>query len=132
MNITVKRKWFSDKSCIGEMSIDGVFQCFTLERTEDDTGHDAIPVGTYGVRMTFSPRFKQAMPVLIGVPGRSEIRIHWGNDPDDTEGCLLVGTTRGVDFIGHSRDAFNEFMLALRNGMVGADPHVFITIEDAE
>lgn len=135
MILTIKRKWFTDKSSIGELSIDGEFQCFTLEdaeRFEKIHGETAIPCGTYEVRMTYSPRFKQAMPILIGVPNFEGVRIHWGNTADDTEGCILLGETRGHDFIGRSRDAYNAFMIQLRKGLAGAvdDGKVFLTIED--
>src|SRR5574343_476578 len=115
--LSVRRKWFSDRSTIGELHIDGEFFCYTLEdaeRMEKIAGETAIPPGEYEVRMTYSPRFKQAMPVLLDVPNFEGVRIHWGNTPDDTEGCLLLGTSRGVDFVGNSREAFNNFMVALR------------------
>jgi hypothetical protein len=132
MNITVTRKWYSDKSTIGELVMDG-FQCFTLEDAEHSekiSGETAIPAGEYEVRMTYSPRFKQAMPILLDVHGFEGVRIHWGNTADDTEGCLLLGTTRGPDFIGNSREAWNSFMVAMRKGVSGVEPQVYLTIED--
>lgn len=135
--LAVRRRWFSDRSTIGELRIDGEFFCYTLEdaeRMEKIAGETAIPAGEYEVRMTYSPRFKQAMPILLDVPNFDGVRIHWGNTPDDTEGCLLLGTTRGADFIGNSREAFNSFMVALRKLLAGGDGdgRVFLSIEDAE
>jgi hypothetical protein len=58
------------------------------------------------VIVTYSPKFEQDMPLIVGIPNRSEIRIHWGNLPQQTDGCLLVGLASGPDFIGQSRLAF--------------------------
>ena len=61
-------------------------QIDTLENTQY-----VIPAGFYRTRLTFSPKFKEVLPILDGVIGRSGIRIHAGNTIDDTEGCILVG-----------------------------------------
>ena len=50
-----------------------------------------IPAGTYELKVTWSPAFKRWLPLLMAVPGRSGIRIHAGNTPHDTKGCILVG-----------------------------------------
>ena len=49
-----------------------------------------IPVGTYPVLVTFSPRFKRMLPLIGNVPGRSGIRIHRGTKPEHSKGCVLV------------------------------------------
>ena len=49
-----------------------------------------IPVGTYPVLVTFSPRFKRMLPLIGNVPGRSGIRIHRGTKPEHSKGCILV------------------------------------------
>ena len=132
MEITVKRKWLNDISTIGELSIDGKFQCFTLEdveRHEKIFGHTAIPPGEYDFALTFSPRFNMKMPQIMDVPNFSGVRIHWGNDADDTEGCILVGKTRAPDFIGKSRIAYAELMQKLQPAF-DAGESIKITIED--
>jgi hypothetical protein len=54
----------------------------------------AIPVGTYKVSRTWSPKYKRMMALVHDVPGFQGIRIHAGNDDDDTAGCLLPGMAR--------------------------------------
>ena len=49
-----------------------------------------IPVGTYPVLVTFSPRFKRMLPLIGNVLGRSGIRIHRGTIPEHSKGCVLV------------------------------------------
>ena len=49
-----------------------------------------IPVGIYEVRVTYSPRFKRMLPLVMQVPGRSGIRFHRGTRPEHSKGCILV------------------------------------------
>jgi hypothetical protein len=52
MQITVKRLHKTDTSTIGELLIDGVFECYTLEDVERPVkikAETAIPKGTYKV-----------------------------------------------------------------------------------
>ena len=49
-----------------------------------------IPVGTYPVSVTLSPRFKRMLPLIGNVPGRSGIRFHRGTKPEHSKGCVLV------------------------------------------
>jgi hypothetical protein len=48
------------------------------------------------------------MPHIIQIPNRTLIMIHWLNDAAETDGCVGVGLTRGLDFIGSSRKAFEK------------------------
>lgn len=56
----------------------------------------AIPSGRYTVARTWSPKYQRMMMLLANVPGFQGIRIHAGNDDDDTEGCILPGLGRDV------------------------------------
>ena len=111
MKIEVKRLHRTDNSTIGELTIDGKFECYTLEDIERNVkikGETAIPKGTYKVIINQSNRFKRLLPLLIGVPNFEGVRIHAGNSNHDTEGCILVGQNRSVDYITKSRKAFDS------------------------
>lgn len=129
MELKLERKWKTAAATIGELAIDNRFQCFVLEDTIRVTkvyGQTAIAAGRYQVVITFSNRFKQEMPLLLNVPNFEGIRIHMGNTPEDTQGCLLLGESRGINFVGQSRVAYSKFLAKLRIGLK-AGP-VFITI----
>ena len=111
MKITVKRLHKTNTSTIGELLIDGVFECYTLEDVEREVkikSETAIPKGTYKIIINQSNRFKRLLPLLLNVPNFEGVRIHSGNTNHDTEGCILVGRTRGNDYIGQSRKAFDK------------------------
>lgn len=118
LNLLLKRTVHSDRSTIGELSVDGRIICYTLEDVEREAkiaGKTAIPKGVYDVTVTMSSRFKKLMPLIENVPGFSGVRIHSGNTAEDTEGCILVGLTKGVDFIGNSRIAFDRVFLKIHS-----------------
>ena len=109
MELKLIRKTFTDNSTIGELAVNGVFECFTLEdkvRPVKIKGETAIPAGTYEVAVTFSNKFQKFLPLLMNVPNFDGIRIHTGNTPADTLGCILVGQGKGADSISSSRLAF--------------------------
>ena len=118
MKIEVKRLHRTDNSTIGELTIDGKFECYTLEDVERYVkikGETAIPKGTYKVIINQSNRFKRLLPLLIGVPNFEGVRIHAGNSNHDTEGCILVGQNRSVDYITKSRKAFDSLFKKMQD-----------------
>jgi len=109
--LVLKRLEFSDRSTIGELWIDSSFQCYTLEDTVRKIKipkETAIPSGSYEVVITYSHRFLRRLPLLLDVPGFTHIRIHPGNKPDNTEGCILPGLVKGHNFVGQSIPAFDK------------------------
>jgi len=117
MDIKIKRLYKSENSTIGEMTVDGKWECYTLEDKERDVkikSETAIPKGTYKVIINQSNRFKKLLPLVLNVPNFEGIRIHPGNTNHDTEGCILVGRTRSKDFIGQSRKAFESLFAKMK------------------
>jgi hypothetical protein len=118
MNIEIRRKWETARSVCGEMWIDGKLFCYTLEpsrSTPVHAGHPCIPAGSYKVILTESPHLGYVTPEVLDVPGRTAIRWHVGNGPEDVLGCIAVGSEHTTDFVAHSRDAFNRLMVALHS-----------------
>ena len=67
--------------------------CLRIKGQEIATLENAdyiIPNGTYPIRVTWSPRFKRMLPIVLNVPGRSGIRFHRGTKPEHSRGCILV------------------------------------------
>jgi len=78
----------------GDWFIEGKWQCHTLEdelRENKVQAETAIPAGLYELVLEDSPRFGPDTITFKDVRSFSHIRVHGGNDDDDTEGCILVG-----------------------------------------
>lgn len=110
---------------IGKLYIDGEYFCDTIE--DKDRGLDismdieeikrikvfgktAIPTGTYKVEMTYSPRFKKILPLIVGVKGFEGIRIHQGNTADDSSGCIIVGQNKIVGKVINSATTLKKLL----------------------
>lgn len=94
MKIKVNRIYKGETYTIGKMYLNGEYFCDTLEdavRPIKIPNETAIPAGIYKVIVTYSPKFKRDLPLLIDVPNYTGIRIHNGSNKDHTSGCILVG-----------------------------------------
>jgi len=123
VRLELKRREFTDKSTVGSLYVDGVFECFTLEDVirapgVKVQGQTAIPYGEYRVTWERSPRFSKIAgrdfftPRLHDVPGFEGVLMHSGNTAEDTEGCIILGRTylaSHPDFVGESRAACAAF-----------------------
>ena len=123
MRIELVRIAFKDTYTIGKLYVDDTYFCDVLEdkdrgldssMTESEIlekkvkGQTAIPTGHYVINITYSPKYKRMMPLLLDVKGFSGIRIHSGNSSKDTEGCLLVGKNKQVGKVLESRDTYQR------------------------
>lgn len=140
MKLDLHRGDATDVRTIGTLMLDGQWECFTLEDPVRDIApngdgkvmHEtAIPAGTYDVVITYSERFKKDMPLLVGVPHFTGIRIHAGNTAEDTWGCILVGKAVSNDELkrGTSKAAYDQLFTKLSAAKVRGE-HVSITITD--
>ena len=128
---TAKRKDYT----IGALNIDDEYFCDTLEPAWRDLkqkhkvkGRTAIPEGRYPVVITWSPKFGQWLPLLLHVPQFTGIRIHAGNTPADTAGCILPGLNRKK---GHVLDS-TRYVALLKRRIVEAKDRgegVWITVK---
>lgn len=105
MNLTLKRLNLTPNYTEGELYVNGVYFCKTLEDTNRDLnkngqfdnnekkvyGETCIPYGKYKVILSYSPKFKRELPEILDVPNFQGIRVHRGNKISDTLGCVLCG-----------------------------------------
>ena len=113
-----------------------LYFCDTLEPTWRDyangaykvKGRSAIPEGRYAVVISWSPKFKQWLPILLGVPKFEGIRIHAGNTSEDTEGCILVGRNLIVGQVVDSRIWLHRLKQKIVEAKGRGEP-VWITIK---
>lgn len=115
MKIDVYRIFETDRSITSRLTVDGQQFCFALEPSRFKPvhpGHPCIRAGIYKVVLTHSPHLGYVTPELLDVPGRTSIRIHKANRPEDLLGCTAVGETHGPqpDWVGESKVAFERLM----------------------
>ncbi len=122
MILTLQRITFTAESTEGEIYVDNdpAIFCYTLELpNKDGLPGSCIPQGTYPIVLAPSPKFELSndpwvrryaglMPHAIQIPNRTLIMLHWGNDPSETEGCILVGLSEDNNFVSSSRAAFEK------------------------
>ena len=114
--------------------------CDTLEPTWRDyehgaykvKGRSAIPEGRYAVVISYSPKFKAWLPILLGGPEFNKqwqgIRIHMGNTVKDTQGCILVGRNQRVGEVLESRKWLYELKQKIIEAKGRGEP-VWLTIK---
>lgn len=111
MKITVDRFKSDDDATVSNISVDGAVVCFGLEdeyREEKLAKETRIPAGEYTVGVRTEGRFHgnysrkfpdmhRGMLHILDVPGFTYILIHIGNTDENTDGCLLVGLSAGLN-----------------------------------
>ena len=142
MKLKLKRTFFADKYTIGKLYIDDVYFCDTLEDTNRDLnkngkfdgnetkvyGSTCIPFGVYTVLLTLSAKFKRELPLLVGVPDFAGVRIHRGNEPSDTLGCILVGENKIKGKVINSTP-YEEKLVQMMKAAKGRGETISITIK---
>jgi len=142
MELELTRSVKTNKSTIGELTVNGVFECFILEDKDRGLRKDmpiselivmkvktrtAIPTGRYEIVVSFSDKFQKMLPLLLDVPAFAGIRIHPGNTDANTEACLLPGRTKSPDMIGISRVAFTALFDKIKAAL--QREKIFITVK---
>ena len=132
MELRLERKYRNNNYCIDKLYINGKYFSDVLEdpdRGLTDTmsleeikkikikGNTCIPYGTYNITITYSPRFKKNLPLLNNVKGFDGIRIHSGNKPQDTEGCLLPGFNKVKGRVIDSRVTTDKLIAQIQQAL---------------
>ena len=132
MELRLERKYRNNNYCIDKLYINGKYFSDALEdpdRGLTDTmsldeikkikikGNTCIPYGTYNITITYSPRFKKNLPLLNNVKGFDGIRIHSGNKPQDTEGCLLPGFNKVKGQVIDSRVTTDKLIAQIQQAL---------------
>jgi hypothetical protein len=108
MDLTLYRQVFDSTGIYGVM---GDFQTLEHAYPGQPTGWvPKVPPGAYVCVLYPSPKRGYEVWMLKDVPGHDHIEIHRGNFNHDSDGCILIGTTRIEGGIGGSKDAFEKFM----------------------
>lgn len=142
MKLRLERKYRCSNYCIDKLYINNEYFSDALEdpdRGLTDSmsleeikrikikGNTCIPYGTYNVTITYSPRFKRNLPLINNVKGFDGIRIHSGNTPQDTEGCLLLGFNKVKGQVIDSRVTVDKFIKTIQE-VLNKGEKVTITI----
>lgn len=128
MELKLIRKVFTEHTTMGDLFVNGVYECHILEDKDRELtqsmsigdinrakvyGKTCIPYGKYRVIITKSESFSTKaghdvyLPLIMNVPGYSGIRIHKGNTEFDTYGCLLPCKIYQGDKGYNSTEAWN-------------------------
>lgn len=144
MKLFLKRKFKGDKYTIGDLYIDEVLFCNTIEDKvrnlpafcpntpkwvkcnckEKVYAETAIPAGTYNVILEVSSKFKKVLPQIQNVPHFLGVLIHSGNTEKDSAGCIIVGKNTVMGKVLESKVTLTALMEKLEQ----ADS-ITITIE---
>ena len=127
---------------------DMIFDAHTLEdehRAYKVAGETCIPAGLYEIKMRredspltkkYQDRFKWFTYhlQLQDVPDFNYVYIHIGNTEENTDGCILLGSTANVNtkvkgFIGGSTGAFQAFYEDVSEWL-GQGDKVYIEVRD--
>ena len=151
MELRLERKYKKERYTIGNLYVDGVWFCNTIE--DRDRGlrqylplsvnqkrkiknETAIPTGRYRVTLGVkSPKMSQRpaynfcngyVPRLVNVPAFDGILIHIGNTEKDSAGCIIVGENKVKGKVINSTETFKKLYDVLKS----AEDNIYITIEE--
>ena len=129
--IVINRLKVYSGSIIGELIVNGVKLCYTLEKPWwwNQESASCVPNGRYPATLRYDKSDGWRIQ-LVGVPKRSGIQIHVGNYPTQTEGCVLVGTSYAPNAVINSVAAYTK----LKDAFYGTNaptqsPSKSITVE---
>ena len=141
--LTLHRLYLKEDYTIGKLFVEGEYLCEIIEDKVRDFNKDgdlldegeekvptltAIPYGRYKVVVTYSPKFKRELPLLVDVPHFTGIRIHNGKNASSSHGCLIPGENKVVGGVINSATYVQQLIswIKIQNGL---GREVYITIK---
>lgn len=139
--LTVNRFIVVGDATIGVLTINGKFECFTLEDVHREVkvyAKTRIPAGTYPLTLSYSNRFSKkyqgfgvgtGVPEVHGVKGFKHIRMHIGNCARESEGCILLGTKWKPAFGAYIKDSRTAY-IALLKKLIATNGKMRLDVKD--
>lgn len=127
MKLLLKRKVLTNTYTQGELYINDVIFCYTIEdkvrakagmwkRILKVKAQTAIPYGKYPVLVTWSNRFKRMLTGVFNVPDFDGIRIHNGTSELSSEGCIIVSHhVAGPGKLVNDKSAMNQLCVLIED-----------------
>lgn len=117
--IELRRYGSTPQGTFGELSIDGRFFCYTVEKPWNDNirSHSCFPNGVYELQPHDSPKYgkcfcvvgehlKHTLSECIADTDRWGCLIHTANKAEEVKGCIGLGETLGA--LGHKWAVMNS------------------------
>lgn len=142
INLFVDRIWRQPTYTIGRFGVGDKVLCNTLEDIDRDLNKDgdledpgeckvygetAIPYGRYPVTVTYSPKLKRDLPLIMDVKHFTGIRIHRVSTARGTLGCVGVGENTAKGRLTNGEYWENK-ITAMIKAYIAAGEKVYINI----
>lgn len=108
MNLTLKNTDYLESGVFGELLLeDGTHLCYTLQHAYDSGNGDGsyepkVPCGTFTCTRGQHQLAHMSHPFetfeVMDVPGHTGILFHVGNFNSDSEGCILLGIYKALNY----------------------------------
>ena len=127
MKLLLKRKLLTNTYTMGELWVNDVFFCHTIEdkvrakaglwnKLKKVYAQTAIPYGVYPVMVTWSNRFKRPLTGVFSVPDFEGIRIHNGSTEKSSAGCIIVSHKKYEDgMLVNDKAAMNQLCVLVED-----------------
>jgi len=113
-----------EKECtLGQLFVNNVAFGYVLELPwlDNKPTISSIPAGTYHLSLHYDTKHRMRLH-LEDVPGRAGIQLHIGTTPEDTQGCVLIGT--GISAVPCTLTNTREAAARLRRAYSGSDKDI--------
>jgi hypothetical protein len=120
--VSIYREYPGNHCTSGYLAVNDQIIAYTLERRWADNAQNisSIPAGTYPAILRYDHADHWRIE-LQNVPGRTNVQIHMGNEPNQSKGCILVGMQLGSDLCSIVGGTSAPAYAALKKAFYGSD-----------